>query len=69
MNSFSKEYSFKIENDNSVERLTSYLTKYHFKLKHKSNSKLIFLKKFSLLEGWKINPISWESEIVIYLLE
>lgn len=68
MSPFEKEFGFKTENGQlSSKKLKNYFTKYNFKLREDQNNKIIFFKKFSFLQGWHINPLNWESEIVIYI--
>ena len=66
MTPFKKEFVFKIENNSTiVEKLKNYFKIYSFQFKKNENKDLVFFKKFSFFQGWKINPLNWESKITI----
>lgn len=50
-------------------KIIRYFRDYGFKLKHESENKYLFFKKRTLLEGWKMNPLNWESEVRVEIVE
>lgn len=70
METFKTTRSFKIMPPKiEKEKICNYFEAYGFKTKEKANNHFLFYKKSSLLEGWKMNPLDWESEIELYLEE
>jgi hypothetical protein len=51
------------------DKLKLYFEFYDFKLKNDENNNFDFVKKGSMLDGWKINPLNWESKITIKISE
>lgn len=70
METFKTTSSFKtIASKIEKEKIYSYFEAHGFKTKEKANNHFLFYKKGSLLEGWKMNPLDWESEIELYIEE
>ncbi len=69
MNSYQKKHSFTIEDSSQLkEKLNHYFNIYNFKKEENSN-KIVFYKKGSWFDGWKLNPLNWASKIEISLKE
>jgi len=63
---YKKQYTFKIENSTTLKtRLNHYFKQYDFLFEEVAENQFIYFKKFSFLDGWKMNPLSWESKVVI----
>ena len=58
-----------IDNFNLKDKIKKYFEVYNFELLKDENNNLVFVKKWSLLNGWRINPLNWETEINIKLSE
>jgi hypothetical protein len=58
-----------LEEQASFKKTKLYFQFYDFDLIKDKNDHLIFIKKASLFQGWKWNPLDWESEINIKLSE
>jgi len=68
MEPFKTSRSFKtIPSKIEKEKIYKYFEAYGFKAEQKSNNQFLFYKKGSLLEGWKMNPLNWESEIELFI--
>tara|TARA_R110002126_G_scaffold157104_1_gene304624 strand:+ start:55813 stop:56361 length:549 start_codon:yes stop_codon:yes gene_type:complete len=68
MHPYKKHYTFKTENSNALKtKLEHYFSKYNFLFEEGYENQFIFFKKFSVLDAWKINPLHWESKVIITL--
>ncbi len=66
MDFYQKNFEFTLENkSNFEEKLKRYFELYNFKQNKISNNEFTFYKKWSLLDGWKTNPLHWKSKITI----
>lgn len=50
-------------------KLKLYFNFYSFIEIKDENNHLFFLKNYSLFDGWKINPLKWETKINVNLIE
>ncbi|WP_194851820.1 hypothetical protein [Nonlabens antarcticus] len=69
-----KEYKNVLEfkvSDSAVlnDKLNLYFGTYNFKQATRKNDSLVYVKRGSFLDGWKFNPLKWESKIEINLSE
>ena len=70
MKNYNKNFEFDLkDNINLKNKIKQYLDVYNFEQKKDSNNHLVFIKEGGLLNGWKFNPLNWESEINIKLYE
>ena len=70
MNYRNNKFEFTISNNFEIkEKLKSYFKSYDFEQIKDEKENLIFVKKWSILNGWKFNPLNWESKIDIKLTE
>ncbi|MDG1040684.1 MAG: hypothetical protein P8H13_00195 [Polaribacter sp.] len=53
------------ENFDFKRSLKEYFQYYNFEFKEEEKNQFTFYKKHSLLNGWKFNPLNWESKIYI----
>ena len=66
MKKFKKHTRFKVfSSTNLEEKMKNYFSIYNFKSKKNSENEFVFFKKSSFFEGWKFNPLHWESTIKI----
>lgn len=69
MHPYKKKFALKIENNNNFrQNLKQYFLFYNFDYSEKEENTILFFKKFSYLSGWRFNPLNWESEIKITIL-
>ncbi len=67
MKNYNKHFEFEIKNDlNPKGKIKQYFKTYNFEQKT-DNNHLVFVKKWSLLNGWKFNPLNWETKINVKL--
>ena len=70
MKEYEKRFEFDIEdNSNLKKKLMKYFTSYNLTKVKDENSTIILEKKWSLLDGWKLNILNWETKIGINLDE
>ena len=70
MGKYINNFEFTISNNSETkEKLKSYFKSYDFEQVKDENEKLLFVKKWSILNGWKFNPLNWETKIDIKLTE
>ena len=70
MEKYYNNFEFTISNNfETKEKLKSYFKSYDFEQIKDENENLIFVKKGSILNGWKFNPLNWETKIEIKLIE
>lgn len=66
MGSYKKEFTFKIVDKNTIEKkLHHYLNFYGFKILKNDKNQYVYYKKTSFLDGWKLNPLNWGSNVKI----
>ena len=66
MDFYRKSFEFVVDNQYDLEeKLTQYFELYNFKKKSESTNTFTFFKKSSLVDGWKMNPLNWESRITV----
>ena len=53
--------------ENFKQKAINYFSEYGFIYTDKGDSHLFFYKKSNFFEGWKMNPLNWESEIELLL--
>ena len=69
MEKYYNNFEFTISNNfETKEKLKSYFKSYDFEQIKDENENLIFVKKGSILNGWKFNPLNWETKIEIKLI-
>lgn len=70
MKDYNNNFEFSISNDlETTKKLKAYFKSYDFELIKDEKKNLIFVKKWSILNGWKFNPLDWESTIDIKLTQ
>ena len=70
MEKYINNFEFTISNNSETkEKLKSYFKSYDFEQVKDENENLLFVKKWSILNGWKFNPLNWETKIDIKLTE
>lgn len=71
MEHYKKTFRFKNGHnlDNTKLKIQNYFKFYNFQILEQEENNFIFFKKFSILSGWKFNPIDWESQVNIQLTE
>jgi len=68
MTAYSKQLEIKIDNPSTLhQKLKHYLTTYHFLEDSVDDTNFVFYKKGSILDGWKINPLNWQSKLTATL--
>ena len=70
MEKYNNNFEFTFSNNSEAkEKLKSYFKFYDFELIKNEKENLLFVKKWSILSGWRINPLNWETKIDIKLTE
>ena len=70
MEKYNNNFEFTVSNNSKTkEKLKSYFKSYDFEQVKDENENLLFVKKWSILNGWKFNPLNWETKIDIKLSE
>jgi hypothetical protein len=70
MEKYNNNFEFTVSNNSKTkEKLKSYFKSYHFEQVKDENENLLFVKKWSISNGWKFNPLNWETKIDIKLSE
>ena len=65
MKEYNNSFEFEIKNNSEIKnKLRKYFNGYNFKV-IKNETEFIFEKKRSILDGWKLNILNWESKIRI----
>lgn len=69
-----KDYTRKFElsthgNQHVRDKMKHYFEAYHFKITKYNIEELVFVKKWSLLAGWRLNPLNWESVVEVTFAE
>lgn len=69
--SYKTTFEFSVENIPDLEnKLRTYFEYYDFKFSEEGESgKYYFYKKGTILDGWKFNPLNWESDINVEITE
>ena len=69
MKEYNSSIEFEIKNNSETKnKLQRYFNSYNFKVV-KNETEFIFEKKWSILDGWKLNILNWESKIKIEFVE
>lgn len=70
MKKYINNFEFTVSNNAEIkQKLKSYFKSYDFEQVNDEPKNLHFVKKESILDGWKFNPLNWESKIDITLTE
>jgi F0F1-type ATP synthase assembly protein I len=70
MGKYNNNFEFTVSNNSETkEKLKSYFKSYDFEQVKDEKENLLFVKKWSILNGWKFNPLNWETKINIKLTE
>ena len=70
MKTYTQIYTFKIDHPARFkEKLNQYLAAYNFELQSDSADRIIYIKKGSFFDGWKLNPLNRKSTIEIDLTQ
>ena len=70
MEKYNNNFEFTVSNNSKTkEKLKSYFKSYDFEQVKDENENLLFVKKWSISNGWKFNPLNWETKIDIKLSE
>lgn len=68
MKPYKKKITVKVETNNNLKhKLKQYFKFYGFDFSENDQNSFVFFKKFSFLDGWKYNPLNWESKVDIKL--
>ena len=69
MYNFKTKRSFKANSEKITHhKIVRYFKEYGFLIKEKGTNNYLFYKKSTWLEGWKMNPLQWESEIQVFII-
>ncbi|MCK0131922.1 hypothetical protein MWU59_10465 [Flavobacteriaceae bacterium F08102] len=69
MTAYSKTLEFTVKNTADLPTaLQTYFDTYHFSQGESTNDHFVFYKKGSILDGWKLNPLNWQSTVTIELI-
>lgn len=66
MKNYTRYFAFKVTNTWDINnKIILYLNSYDFQLLEQNSGQMVFAKKWSLREGWRFNPLNWESKLKI----
>ncbi|GAA4810848.1 hypothetical protein [Litoribaculum gwangyangense] len=70
MKEYDKIFEFELKNNSNLKnKFKRYFNSYNITVAKDENNKILFEKKRSILDGWKLNILNWESKIKIDLTE
>jgi hypothetical protein len=70
MKGYTRKFEFSTHgNHHARDKMKHYFEAYNFKITKENDEQFVFAKKWSILVGWRLNPLNWESVVEVTFRE